>query len=150
MRTEVGRLNTPRQFRAETIVDVEALQLVIGRQTVASLDLDRGGAVPNHPSATRRRELEELVGRSVTRCRHGRGDAAAVVALASQPGDELFASAAGPHQMGVRIDEARNRNGPGGIELRDLLTRCELALGPEPCNPSAFNAQGRILDDLAG
>jgi hypothetical protein len=96
--------------------DREAAGLVLDRESVPGLDLDRGGALPAHLVHVARDLGPEVV---VGRCprRRDRGaDAAGCVRLARHARGELLGAVAGEHQVAVAVDEAGDDGPSCGVD----------------------------------
>ena len=115
--------------------------LVLDGQSVATLDLHRGGALPAHLGDPLPQQVPQFVVAGGPGRGHRRGDAAAVVGLAGHPGGELRAAVPGEHEVAVRIDEAGQHGASLDVDLPVGGRR--VGRGAHPGDPPGLGDQRR-------
>ena len=129
---EPGRHEAHRQGGGEAPDDAQRLELVLHRQSVARLHLERRRAVGGEPAEAREGERKQLGLGTPSQVAHGGVDAAAT------PGDLHVAHAGGPQLLllvarpaedgvGVRVHEARREDAAAAVHAIGVG---ELALEP--------------------
>ena len=116
MRRQAGGAHRHGQILPQAAGDPQAAGLVLGRQTVAGLDLQRGDALGQQRPGAGQGAGQQLVFRRGAGGSHGGQDAAAgagdgLVAGALQPQLELLRAVAAVNQMGVAVHQARRDQG---------------------------------------
>ena len=120
VRAEEGGLDIDRQCLAEPPGDAELLELGVGVEPVARLDLDRGDPFVHQIAESRHRRFVERFVVGLPCSPHGRDDPAArlgdlLVARAVEPHLELTSPAAAEDQMGVAVDQPRGDPAPACV-----------------------------------
>ena len=152
MRREAGVSHVERQLAAEAARDAQAARLVLGREAVARLDLERRHAFLHQREGALAREVEQCLVARRARRRDGRADAAAgagdvLVARALEPLLELAGALAGVDEVGVAVDEAGRDEGAAEIDLGlGARVRRQVGLGAGPGDRRVVDEQRTALD----
>jgi hypothetical protein len=148
---EVGRYQLNRLEAGQGADGAQLLELVLRRQAVAALALDRGDAEGQHALEARQVLVNKLLFGGGADGLGGDADSAAglhdgEVGFAGQTSGELSAAVTGPGDVGVRVDEAGDdetaagRPGAGGRVGGCVGGRAE------PGDAAGVNEQGRVVD----
>jgi hypothetical protein len=148
---EQGALDADRLAVLQRLRRLQHLELGLDVESVARLDLDRGGAAGDQRLQPRPRGLDQLVEARRARRLHRRDDAAAgrgdrLVAGAFEALLELAGPVTGEDEVGVAVDEPGRH--PGAVQRLDLpgLVAGELGAAADPDDPSVGDADRAILD----
>ena len=122
------------------------LELVLGREAVAGLGLEGGGAAGDRLGDPGAHQLAQALGGGGTGGLGGHADAAGRVGAAGHAGLELRGTVPVEDQVGVGIHPA-GQHGPAA-EVLGRIGRGGLRGGPGPGDRALLDDQGRIAQDL--